>query len=250
MDNHLHLVLRRVERPLGLLMQRLLTGYSSRFNLRHRRTGHLFQNRYKSILCQEDTYLLELVRYVHLNPVRARMVGDPARYRWSSDRAYLNPRPPPWLDTATVLTTLGGRAAYRRFVTVAASHGRRPDLNGEASSDPDVESRRWLGGRVLESKRFVRSIVRRARRDEMERGIGRYEMVPMAALGSRVARQFAIRESRLRSASRTARVSRARRALVLAAVIEHGWRPIDVSRYLRISTSAVAQHLRALEAAT
>ena len=74
--NHFHLLLRTGACPLSTVMRRLLTGYAMNFNRRYRRSGQLFQNRYKSILCQEDTYLLELVRYIHLNPIRAGMVAD------------------------------------------------------------------------------------------------------------------------------------------------------------------------------
>jgi REP element-mobilizing transposase RayT len=72
--NHFHLLLRTGLTPIATVMQKLLTGYAVGFNLRHRRHGQLFQNRYKSILCQEDAYLLELVRYIHLNPLRAKIV--------------------------------------------------------------------------------------------------------------------------------------------------------------------------------
>ena len=76
MPNHFHLLLRTGLTPLSNVMRRLLTGYAVTFNLRHRRSGHLFQNRYKSIVCQEEAYLLELVRYIHLNPMRAKLVAD------------------------------------------------------------------------------------------------------------------------------------------------------------------------------
>ena len=74
--NHLHLLLRTGNIPIATIMRRLLTGYAVTFNRRYRRHGHLFQNRYKSILCQEDLYLLELVRYIHLNPLRSKIVKD------------------------------------------------------------------------------------------------------------------------------------------------------------------------------
>ena len=77
--NHAHILLRTGQTPLATVMRRLLTGYAVSYNRRHRRHGHLFQNRYKSILCQEDTYLLELVRYIHLNPLRAKIVKSPNR---------------------------------------------------------------------------------------------------------------------------------------------------------------------------
>jgi len=72
--NRLHLLLRTGVAPIATVMRRLLTGYAVSFNRRHRRHGQLFQNRYKSILCQEDPYLIELVRYIHLNPLRAGLV--------------------------------------------------------------------------------------------------------------------------------------------------------------------------------
>ena len=76
MPNHFHLLFKTGLVPLATVMRRLLTGHAVTYNRRHRRHGHLFQNRYKSILCQEYTYLLELVRYIHLNPIRAKLVKD------------------------------------------------------------------------------------------------------------------------------------------------------------------------------
>ncbi len=76
MSNHFHLLLRPTRTPLSTFMRRLLTGYAVTFNLCHNRSGHLFQNRYKSLVCDEDSYLLELVRYIHLIPLRAGMVAD------------------------------------------------------------------------------------------------------------------------------------------------------------------------------
>jgi hypothetical protein len=72
--NHFHLLLKTGCVPVATLMHRLLTGYAIGFNRRHRRSGHVFQNRYKSILCEQDVYLKELLRYIHLNPLRARLV--------------------------------------------------------------------------------------------------------------------------------------------------------------------------------
>jgi len=74
--NHFHLMLRTGDVPIATVMRRLLTGYAVSDNSRHRRYGHLYQNRYKSILCQEGAYHLELVRYIHLNPIRAKLVKD------------------------------------------------------------------------------------------------------------------------------------------------------------------------------
>jgi len=74
MTNHAHILLRSGETGLSMFMRRFLSGYASAYNRRHSRYSHLFQNRYKSIVCQEDLYFMELVRYIHLNPLRARFV--------------------------------------------------------------------------------------------------------------------------------------------------------------------------------
>ena len=84
MTNHAHLLLRTGLTSISTVMRRLLTGYAQQFNRRHRRYGHLFQNRYKSFLCEEELYLLELVRYIHLNPIRAGMVEDLKVLIWTT----------------------------------------------------------------------------------------------------------------------------------------------------------------------
>ena len=76
LSNYAHFLLRSGPKGIAALMRRLLTGYAVSYNRRHKRHGQLFQNRYKSIICQEDSYLLELVRYIHLNPLRAKALID------------------------------------------------------------------------------------------------------------------------------------------------------------------------------
>jgi len=96
--NHFHLLLRTGLTPLSKVMRRLMTGYAVTFNKRHKRSGHLFQNRYKSIVCEEDPYLLELIRYIHLNPLRAGVVKDLMeldKYPWCGHSAILGKRKNP-----------------------------------------------------------------------------------------------------------------------------------------------------------
>ena len=117
-------------------MRRLLTGYALWYNRRHRRNGHLFQNRYKSILCQEDIYLLELVRYIHLNPLRARLVQDMKqleRHQYCGHSVLMAKRKNNWQDTDKVLGMFAEKAgparrAYRAFVEKGITHGKRSDL--------------------------------------------------------------------------------------------------------------------------
>jgi REP element-mobilizing transposase RayT len=96
--NHFHLLLRTGPTPLSTVMRRLMTGYAVTFNIRHRRAGHLFQNRYKSVVCEEDPYLLELIRYIHLNPLRAKLVQDLKaldKHSWAGHSAILGRRKNP-----------------------------------------------------------------------------------------------------------------------------------------------------------
>jgi len=136
--NHVHILLRTGQTPLATVMRRLLTGYAVSYNRRHRRHGHLFQNRYKSILCQEDVYLLELVRYIHLNPLRAKLVKsleESDRYPFSGHSALMGNLQRDFQDTSYVLRLFGkqvsaARQAYRAYVAGGIAQGRRPELVG------------------------------------------------------------------------------------------------------------------------
>jgi REP-associated tyrosine transposase len=122
MRNHYHLLLETPEGNLSEALRQLNAVYTQDFNRRHGRVGHLFQGRYKAILVDKDSYLVELSRYIHLNPVRVGEVTDPARFRWSSAAAYVGRRgEPPWLTVAEVLRRFGQRrgvaqSAYRQFL--------------------------------------------------------------------------------------------------------------------------------------
>jgi REP element-mobilizing transposase RayT len=161
--NHFHLLLRTGPTPLSKVMRRLMTGYAVTFNHRHRRAGHLFQNRYKSVICEEDPYLLELIRYIHLNPLRAGIVTDLKeldRYPWCGHSAILGRRKNPLIPNQQdqpnrksaipnpksemslaertiqdVLLHFGNkvreaRRRYRQFVKKGIDQGKRPEFQG------------------------------------------------------------------------------------------------------------------------
>jgi len=136
--NHFHLLLRTGACPLSTVMRRLLTGHAMNYNRRHRRSGQLFQNRYKSILCQEDTYLLELVRYIHLNPIRAKLVTDIKaldKYSFCGHAVIMGKKKKDWQDDGYVLKLFDGkrstaRRRYKIFVQKGIQAGKRPDLTG------------------------------------------------------------------------------------------------------------------------
>jgi REP element-mobilizing transposase RayT len=151
MSNHFHLM---VETPLGNLsriMKHINGSYTTYFNVRHKRAGHLFQGRYKALLVQADTYAAELSRYIHLNPVRAKVVRSPEEYQWSSCRQYLEGTEPPWLSTSLVLGYFGTgdgdrRRNYRDYLFEAI---------GKESRDPLADS---VASTILGTDDFVRDI--------------------------------------------------------------------------------------------
>ncbi|HCX02677.1 MAG TPA: transposase [Syntrophaceae bacterium] len=136
--NHAHFLFRSGTVPIATLMSRLLTGYAVYFNARHKRSGRLFQNRYKSILCQEDAYLTELVRYIHLNPLRAGLVKNIEElnhYPYCGHSVLMDHQKRDWQENDYVLSYFGKNRAsairhYNEFVTAGIEQGRRTDLIG------------------------------------------------------------------------------------------------------------------------
>lgn len=144
MPTHIHLLVEVGEVPLSRLMQSLQFRYTRNYNLRYQSWGHLFQGRYRAILCEKDLYLMELSAYIHLNPVRAKLVKDPLEYPWSSYREYLKGGKGGMVDSRLVLSQFSdvrGKAIreYVRFVRDRMVMGHREDLY-------QLRDQRILGG--------------------------------------------------------------------------------------------------------
>ncbi|MBL3600676.1 MAG: transposase [gamma proteobacterium endosymbiont of Lamellibrachia anaximandri] len=153
MTNHIHLAIQVAEEPLSRIMQNLSFRYTRWINKKQARTGHLFQGRYKSILVDADSYLLELIRYIHLNPVRAGMVEEPDDYAWSAHRAYLGSETLSWLETDWVLSRFAkrldtSRQRYEAFVQADIGGGYREEFH-----------RGGEDGRVLADDRFLERVL-------------------------------------------------------------------------------------------
>jgi len=134
MSNHVHLVIQVGDVSLSRIMQNLSFRYTRWVNGQRKRTGHLFQGRFKAILVDEDSYLLELVRYTHLNPVRAGIVKDIGDYPWSSHAAYMGGETIPWLETETVLSRFSDRLTearqrYAEFIADGMTEGHRSEFH-------------------------------------------------------------------------------------------------------------------------
>ena len=254
LPTHAHLLVRTGQRPLARCMRALLTGYAGAFNRRHRRVGHLFQNRYKSIVVEEEPYLLELVRYLHLNPLRAQVVPTLAaldRYPWTGHSALLGARPCAWQATGAVLQQFGptparARKAYRAFVGDGIPRGRRPELQGggllrSLGGWRAVASlrrgREAYGGdeRVLGSAEFVEAV--RGTLQAAEPVPGRRH--PLAELVAVVCAATECSPTALQQGSRRTRAARAREGVAYLALEVCGYPGRTVADLLGVRPSAV-----------
>jgi putative transposase len=124
MSNHVHLLIQVAEQPLGDVMRQIASGYARAVQKKIDTTGHLFERRYHARFVTSDTYLLELLRYIHMNPVQAKMVNEAGDYRWSSHHSYAGGRREPWLTVDFALALFAteraaAHVAYRRFIAEA-----------------------------------------------------------------------------------------------------------------------------------
>ena len=228
MSNHIHLLIQVADTPLGAFVQRVGTRYARAVQARVPTTGHLFQNRYHALLVDVDRYFAALLRYIHLNPVRAGLVADPAKYRWSSHRAYLGLAAVAWLTTdfgLRLFATEAGAARdrYRAFVNQGIGAPRDPQLTKAPRGEP----------RVLGDEAFRRTIERPA----PVAGNGH----SLAAIADEVCRECGITLAELRSPSQIRRLSRARGQLAARALAERAASLTDIARLLGRSASAVAR---------
>jgi putative transposase len=227
MSNHVHLLVESSEQPLAKFMQGLQQSYSQYFNLKHRKTGHLFEGRYKAIICEKDEYLLALIRYIHLNPVRAGMVKVPDRYRHSGHHAYLQGKATEIIDPGKVLSMLGGKGAYRRFVHDGVGDGHKEEYYA-------VEDQRFLGGEGFGEKMLKKE----PRRASSRRSID--------TAARELAKLVGIEIQALRSPDRSWAVSKARTITAYVLSRRLSYRLSEVSAYFGRDMATVATLLARL----
>jgi REP element-mobilizing transposase RayT len=262
LPNHLHALLRSGDVSLSRMMQRVLGGYARAFNRRHRRHGHLFQNRFKSVIVEEQLYLLELVRYIHLNPLRAGLVADLAaldRYRWSGHSRLMGQVEDGWQDVDSVLGLFGDRVAqarraYRDFVETGVELGRRPELNGgglrrsrRGCDVVDALARgreQWaFDERVLGSSDFVLRLQSEALARDQGGPPPRPAAEALPRIVSAVADHAGLSAAELCSGSKRHVVVRARALLSFPAIREGGVSAAAVARAVHVTARAVTRVL-------
>jgi len=263
METHVHILFKSGHHGISTVMRRLLTWYAQYFNRRRRRTGHLFENRYKSILCNEETYLLALVRYIHLNPVRAGIVSnldELNRYPWSGHSAIMGKKGYPWMNKDYVLTRFGKRSGaarrgYLRFVEEGMGMGRVPKLTGGGlvrslgGWSRVVALRREGQGeesdeRILGDGDFVEAVLQEVEERQLRQLKVRRRGVTVGDIIKEECARAGVNVAGLIRGSRRSLVSGVRAVIAHRCVEEMGLPAAEIARHLGVTTSSI---IRAVE---
>jgi REP element-mobilizing transposase RayT len=233
MGNHVHLLLETGQVPLSRVLQGINQRFTMYFNWRYGTVGHLFQGRYKAILCDKDAYLFRLVKYLHYNPVRAGMVRQPEEYRWSSHRAYLGLNRDELVDTGLVLRMFSedlkrGRRLYREYMR-----------KEEKISKGEVY--RTVDQRILGDEEFVKRVRERFKNEvtAARRKLG----VSLGQIAKGIEEIFGIRLGELRERGKHRGVMEGRRLFSLAGR-EYGYKGKEIADFLGKDPAAVTGYLK------
>ena len=247
LSNHFHLLVIPTSTPLSFFMRRLLTGYAVSFNRRNKRSGHLFQNRYKSIVCEEEPYLLELVRYIHLNPLRAGMVSmleELDHYPWSGHAVLMGNRHLDGQDTGAILDRFGKRCAmarqnYRQFISEGIKIGRREDLVGgglkRSQGERENSDFQSFDERILGCGDFVDDLkLEVTLRDKLKSTITLTRLLDIVSAALRLDPDSVRRPSKSRAPAE------ARGIICHLAIFELGYTGSEVGKFLHLGPTGVS----------
>jgi len=262
MSNYAHFLLRSGPSGLSTYMRRFLTGYAVFYNRRYHRHGHLFQNRFKSIVVEEGLYFKELVRYIHLHPLKAKMVDSITkldRYPWCGHSIILGRLENDWQDREYVLKWFGEREdkakrAYRRFVKNGIDQGHCPDMVGGGLERSQgrwgaVKDVIWQGmrdksdERILGSDKFVQQLIQQSDEERKKQFYGRDNQKIGMDYIRKECKKEDVNIRALQAGSRRRKVSKVRALLIEKLVDELGWSLVETGRQLGVSSSAVAKTL-------
>lgn len=236
MPNHFHALIQISQRPLSKVMQSVLYRYTRYYNQRYHKAGHLFQGRYKAILCDKESYLLELVRYIHLNPVRAQMVTDPKTYPWSSHRMYLEGKATQEVAVEEILSQWSKRrrqaiVAYEEFVLDGIKQGHREDFF-------QVKEQRYLG-----DVEFAERVEEKVEQNQKERPV----RITLDEIVKEIASRYKKAEGEIRSKRRGRKEAMLRALACYVGREIGGIKLADSSRYFVRDISGLSVAVRNLE---
>jgi REP element-mobilizing transposase RayT len=239
MPNHVHLLIERREESISRIMQRLLTRYAQYYNRTYRKVGHVLQGRYKAILCDSDQYLAELVRYIHLNPVRARLVQRPEDWAWSGHRAYIGIDHSRLADVDPLLRRFGAkknqaRERYAEFVLAGRKLGHRAELY------------QCNGGRILGGEEFVDATIHRIgeRGHPRRKSRRKPEKLDVRELVNAGTKATGIRKKRLCGRIRSEAIVLAKEAVIFVGR-ERGLTNAEMARAMGLDASVVSRRYEA-----
>ena len=248
MPNHFHLLILRGAHPLAEVMRRLMTGYAVGFNMRYKRSGHLFQNRYKAVLCEKDAYLLELTAYIHLNPLRAHIVKNLKEYRWCGHGALCAGKEDGIIDIGEVLGHFGrnsreARLAYEKFVGERVNRfkggeysggGLLRSIGGIMNAARKADEREAFDERILGSGEFVESVIKDVEGETITKRMTKEDVL------SEVKRITKVTEEDLLSSGRQPRIARGRALYCYLRKAAGGVNGAVLMKELKISSGAAS----------
>lgn len=266
MSNHVHILFKSGKKGISAVMRKLLTWYAVYYNRRHKRSGHLFENRYKSILCEEDRYLMALIRYIHLNPKRAGMVKtleELDRYAWSGHSAVIGKNKCPWMDVDYVLLQFGdtkrkAKNAYQKFVAEGMALGRNAELTGgglirSKGGWSNVVSARRKGQReeyderILGSGDFVTEIFQEVEKKQMRQMKMRRSGKTINTIIKEECTKKRVSPAELQAGSRRKTVSEMRAKIARRSLDELGLSMAEIARHLGVNTSSITRMITKME---
>jgi hypothetical protein len=228
MRNHIHLIIQTGDIPLSRIMQNISLRFTKWINYKQSRTGHLFQGRYKALLIDADAYLLELIRYIHLNPVRAGIVASVEEYPWSGHSAYLGTELLPWFTTEYVLSLFSpeveqSRNVYDSFVRDGIGEGKRIEFHSGTCE-----------GRILGSDSFTDMILSMVDQKSDQK-------FSLSEVIAKVCAHFHISEEMLKAAGKARPMTEAR--AIAAAIVQTAphLRLTELAKLLRRDISALGK---------
>ncbi|MFH1260200.1 MAG: transposase [Elusimicrobiota bacterium] len=260
MPNHFHLLIRAGVKPLGDLMRKLLTGYAIYFNRKHKRCGYLYQNRYKSILCQEEEYLLELIRYIHLNPLRGGVVKDIFglnKYKWSGHFILIGGGEVEWQSNKEILERFGSHKGeaikkYLEFIKDGLRMGKRDDLTGgglkrsaggwKGIAELKRNKEYWRGDeRILGDGDFVNQVLKFSEEEMVKKDRLCREGWDINKLVKRVCEIMGVREEEIRKRSRENKISQSRALIIYWGNRELGLNGSELAKYFGITRPSISE---------
>jgi len=258
--NRFHLLLKTGTAPIAAVMHKLLTGYAFRYNRRHGRHGHLFQNRYKSILCQEETYLLQLIRYIHLNPLKEKLINtldELDDYQYCGNSFLLNSNPIPRQETNEVLehfakNSIVAKQKYKGYLLDALNCDESSDLSGgglvrSSGGWEQIKQQRADGiflksdERILGDSEFVESVLASSGESLKSKSDYHSRGVDFLRLSTSLAAYFEVDSSEFLTASKKTEIVKVRSLLCFWSVRKLGMTATSVVALVHMTQPAVSR---------